>query len=267
MEQPTPHPLVEVTDVLASILDEIEAITATERDATPTDLAHVEPRAGTISTGMPEVDEVLGGGLVPGQVLVIEATDPRLANSLAGLIARQVEQPTLLSVTDARQAVRDMVEATGRLRAGALAGGDLSEDEWATVSRAVTELVDDAPRLIVGVHPDQLSGSVHDVVVILDGDRFMGRPSGVRRMHRFADRTQAAVVVAAVAGRGLGPLVTPGLRVLQLVAFPEGPVVTATLLDDEEWPVEGAEAVLGYDSVFGRILVDPGAPYATVGDG
>ena len=252
----TPGPIIAMTDAIGTFLDELVTI-IDEGETTPQAApggVRREEREQLLTTDRPDLDQLLGGGLVPGGMLVVEATDLRLANAMALSIATHLQTPADFFVLDSRTAIRHLLASMTSIPEGSLISGALSERAWSRLSHAVTMLVA-FPRFVVErLHPDQRT-MPSPVAVVLDGDRFVARPSGIRRMYHHAERSSVTVVMAAVAGRGLGPLVTPGLRVVSLRTSPEG-MVTAQLLDDEEWPVAEATMTVGYDALSSRIMLD-----------
>lgn len=113
-------------------LDQIEA------DAVPSSPSHVP----LVGTGLADVDFVLGGGLRPGQLVVVAGRPGAGASTLARCVALNAavkhEVVTLLVVPWAtgEDVTRKMLASVGRLPVNRMMAGDLRDDDWDKLGRA-----------------------------------------------------------------------------------------------------------------------------------
>lgn len=110
------------------------------------------------STGLPALDEALGGGLKPGRVVVVAARTSVGKTSLATQILLHLgddNRPGLMlsqEMTGAELAARALAHR-GRIALDRLAVGTLEQDEWAALPGAADDLaslpvwIDDQPAL------------------------------------------------------------------------------------------------------------------------
>jgi replicative DNA helicase len=115
-------------------------------------------RAPGISTGLPRLDEALGGGIKPGKVLVLAARPSVGKTSLATQILLNIASaghPALMLSQEMQSGdlVDRMVANMGRVSLGHLTAGGFADDDWTRIAdasesaAALPLFVDDQPAL------------------------------------------------------------------------------------------------------------------------
>lgn len=124
-----PVPVLQVIDWLLTRLDHVPGMRP-QPDRAPS-------RTGT---GVCELDQVLGGGLGVGEVVLVAADDQTLAHSITGAVTRWCPVPLLAAVTDPVAAGRRLLAAEAYVPERGLRHGHLSEGQWNRVAGAVSRI-------------------------------------------------------------------------------------------------------------------------------
>lgn len=180
-----------IGEALGDLLDELEWRASHDCQPLP-----VDPLP--ISTGVPALDRVCGGGVHLGQVLLLEADQPAQAAAVACSIARQAPHAVLLDTPSVRAATRIVLAGAAQVPAVLIGTGQLDDRDWARLTTALEPLAGLDLRLgasgsigelehLVAVHPAP-------VVVVEAIERLGGSATVVHRLTELAAVSGLAIV-------------------------------------------------------------------------
>lgn len=163
-----------------------------------------------LSTGLPQLDAVLGGGVLRGQVLIVDCDLGAQARALQLGIARRCPHRTVIQGPGIAELGVDLTAAEARIPTVLIRNGQLSEADWAGIASAIGRLVTldlhltDAESLPV-LHNVVVQADP-DVVLVTRSDAFGDWPTSVSALaHLASDRSIAVVVTVPVDADGPSP--------------------------------------------------------------
>ena len=120
-----------VRDLLTDRCDHIDALFNEEFKAT--------------STGLADLDEKLGGGVLGGQLILIAGRPAMGKSALAVQMAREIQTDEAAGVVFScempnAQIVDRLISSTGRINSNKLRTGKLEDDDWANLTTAIGRL-------------------------------------------------------------------------------------------------------------------------------
>lgn len=188
-----PERAVPVADALESLLDHLEILYEDESVGLPRDPL-------PMSTGLPAMDRVLGGGAHLGTVVLLEANIAAQANALVCSIARHIECRTVLDAPSIMDAVRWILAGEADVPAVLLATGQMSEADWMSIVIALRPL---AEKNLSFSSVQSLRGianvaATNDVAMLLvrDADRLGPAIKVVPELARIAALRSVAIVAS-----------------------------------------------------------------------
>lgn len=185
-----------IGDALGDLLDDLDRRTRHWCDPLP-----VDPLP--ISTGVPALDRVCGGGVHLGQVLLLEADQPAHAAAVACSIARQAPHPVLLDTPSVRDATRTLLAGAAQVPAVLIGSGQLDDGDWAKLTAALEPLAEREVRLAASESMAELQHLVatHPAAIVV--------VQGIERLGRSYVVVSSLVDLAAEAGLAVVGLCSP----------------------------------------------------------
>lgn len=140
------------------------------------------------STGLVDLDEKLGGGLVGGQLIIVAGRPSMGKTAFSVQVAKEIQTPDAAAVVFScempnAQIVNRMLSSAGRIDSNKLRTGKLEDDDWANLTTAVGKLsevnmlIDDQSQTVAAItaksrsikRKNGLSVIVVDYLQLLDG--------------------------------------------------------------------------------------------------
>lgn len=188
---------VPIHDAVDQVLDALER--RVDRDDTAWDLARAD-LAPPLSTGVGPFDVVLGGGVRPGTVTVVEADVLAQGQALLYSVARSISHRTLIDGQDVLTTAAWLLAGSAGLPGISVIQGCLSEREWRAFADGISPLANQDLAITstgsIGALEAVTRSSGPEVLLVGDTERFGAPGELLRRLLELAlDRRVAVIAV------------------------------------------------------------------------